>query len=72
MKEPPPFEPPARLTEPLTVDILEGEIILDGGLAISMSLTPHAALRTGIALIEAASRMVVYESPEPAPFDENS
>ena len=53
-----PFEQPLRLSEPLTVDIVDSEILLNGGLPVMVSLTPFAAIRTGIALIDAASKLV--------------
>ena len=47
---------------PLTVDIVDGEIVLDGFASMSPSLTVDAARETGRRLIEAADTLARLQS----------
>lgn len=40
-------------TEPLTVDRVDDQILLDGDDRVAVSLTPDAAIETGIRLVNA-------------------
>jgi hypothetical protein len=44
---------PPLLTEPLTVDRVDNQIVLDGDEHVEVSLTPEAAIETGIRLVNA-------------------
>ncbi len=45
-------QPPLR-TQPLSVDVVGNEIFLDGAPQVEVSLTPDAAIETGIRLVNA-------------------
>ena len=48
---------PAALDTPMTVKVVEGEVVILGPDAISVSLTPHAAEISGRRLIAAAIKV---------------
>ncbi len=50
-------EPAALLAEPLSVDVVVGEIVLDGSLPVAVSPTPDAAIETGVRLVNAGLEM---------------
>lgn len=41
------------IQEPLTVDVVNGQVVMDGGLPVQALLTPEAAIETGVLLIQA-------------------
>lgn len=48
---------PRMVDEALSVDVVDGEIVLDSLLTLSPSLTPEAARETARRLVEAADRL---------------
>ncbi len=47
------WQTPPLLDEPLNVEVVDGEIILDGQLPVSVALTSDAAIETGVRLVNA-------------------
>ena len=45
---------PEVIDEKLSVDVVGKEIVVDGRLPVTVSLTPEAALETGVDLLRAA------------------
>ncbi len=44
---------PPVITEPLSVDVVEDEVVLDGDARVDVSMTAEAAIETGVRLINA-------------------
>jgi hypothetical protein len=56
----------AALDTPMTVEVVDGEVVVLGPNAISVALTPRAAEESGRRLLEAARRAAVSEAPKQA------
>lgn len=45
------------ITKPLSVDVVDGDVVLDGELPVVAVLTPEAAIETGVDLINAGMEL---------------
>ncbi len=45
------------ITRPLSVEVVDGEVVLDGELPVVAVLTPEAAIETGVDLINAGMKL---------------